>query len=199
MLPTSYTEKKSKPEELTLENMMRIQPNPIMKQRPVDTIPSRGTGLRGRNEREQEHHATLPTGRTALPGLGQLDRSVCGAGQVGEAVVRTPLPWEPLTLPCISSRMVRVTLRPPSDTLDSISYQGTGDVRQLGEQPWHRQHLGWITWGHSREGLLSKQASRGGTDPREQPKNNSGPGHQMSSLAQGQWLQWGFKRPTAPI
>lgn len=28
------------------------------------------------------------------------------------------------TLPCISSRMVRVTFRPPSETFDSISYQG---------------------------------------------------------------------------
>lgn len=70
-----------------------------------------------------------PLAAQLFPELGQLDRAVCGAGQVGEAAVRTPLLWEPLTLPCISSRMVRVTLRPPSETLDSISYQGMGDER----------------------------------------------------------------------
>lgn len=128
MLPTSYTEKKQKTEELTLENMMRIQPNPIRKERLLGTVPSRGTGLRVRNERQQEHHATVPTGSQLFLGLAQLDRAVCGAGQVEEGPVRTPLLWELLTLPCISSRMVRVTLRPPSETLDSISYQGLGDA-----------------------------------------------------------------------
>lgn len=79
--------------------------------------------MRGRNEREQERRATLPTG------CSRGWDAVCGAGQVGEGSVRAAPRWEPLTLPCISSRMVRVTFRPPSDTLDSISYRGTGDVR----------------------------------------------------------------------
>lgn len=42
-----------------------------------------------------------PLAGQIFPGLGQLDRTVCGAGQVEEAVVRTPLLWEPL--PCRAS------------------------------------------------------------------------------------------------
>lgn len=66
------------------------------------------------------------------PGAGEAAHE---AGQTGtnraeaaEGAVRKPPHRQPLTLPCISSRMVRVTFRPPSETFDSISYQGMGDV-----------------------------------------------------------------------
>jgi len=89
-----------------LQNVKTIQPNPIMKQIPSARCPQQ----KGRNEKGQEHHATLSISmRTSTH-------------------VVAPH-WEPLTLPCISSRMVRVTFRPPSETFDSISYQGMGDAR----------------------------------------------------------------------
>lgn len=47
MLPTSYTEKKPKREELTLENMMRIQPNPIRKERPAGHCPRQRDRVEG--------------------------------------------------------------------------------------------------------------------------------------------------------
>lgn len=58
---------------------------------------------------------------------GWPDPGTAGA-EAGEGAARKPARREPLTLPCISSRMVRVTFRPPSETLDSISYRGMGDV-----------------------------------------------------------------------
>lgn len=90
-----------------------------------------------------------PAGQLFL-GLGQLDRAVCGAGQVGQGPVRTPPLWELLTLPCISSRMVRVTLRPPSETLDSISYREQETCASwessLAQAAPRRDHLG-TQWG----------------------------------------------------
>lgn len=89
-----------------------------------------------RHDRAQKHHATLPTSKTPAPsslGLGRWCVGMSGPGptrtEAGEEAARKPPHWEPLTLPCISSRMVRVTFRPPSETFDSISYQGMGDVR----------------------------------------------------------------------
>lgn len=84
--------------------------------------------------------------------------------------------------------MVRVTLRPPSDTLESISYQGR-DVCELGEQPWHRQHLGRITWGHSRQGLLSEQLPQVGQTLKSSQKTPLGQG-----IAWAAWAAVGLSK-----
>lgn len=77
------------------------------------------------------HHPPPSAGENLLPAApgcrGWLDPGIAGA-EAGEGAARKPPHREPLTLPCISSRMVRVTFRPPSETFDSISYRGTGDV-----------------------------------------------------------------------
>lgn len=58
-----------------------------------------------------------------------------------------PLPGA-VTLPCISSRMVRVTFRPPSETFDSISYRGQETALAGGEPRCRRrQQHSRITWG----------------------------------------------------
>lgn len=121
--------------------MLTIQPNQPYNAANAWSTLSLGEGQCREQTREglgaPYHHATLPCHRRtsapaarALEGdiLGQLDVGTAGA-EAGQKAARKAPHREPFTLPCISSRMVRVTFRPPSETLDSISYQGTGDVR----------------------------------------------------------------------
>lgn len=72
------------------------------------------------------------------------DVKITRAGEEGR---KAPLPGA-VTLPCISSRMVRVTFRPPSETFDSISYRGQETALAGGEpRRRRRQQHSRITWG----------------------------------------------------